>query len=568
MSETIPKEKIKTLGQVLTPPKIAEFLAKWAIQDAHDKVLEPSFGDGVFLKAAIKRLLELGATPEQVASQVHGVEFDKTMFELTRAQIYQEFGITLNQINADFFDVEPAGGQRTLLSSPLTIPRVNAVIGNPPYVRYQHFNGELRKKALRVAEDEGVRLTELTASWVPFVIHAKRFLKKGGRMAFVLPSKLLHVSYAKQFRKWLLREFPTLTIIAFEKRVFPEILEDTILLLAENEGPEQVIFLTLRDETELDDYLHQKSTPTSQMSFYPSPSEKWTKYLLPSDLMRSMNQITERANDNLIQLRDVGFVTIGVVTGDNKFFTLTEQEVEKWDIEDKYLLPIVTKAEDLNGIVLTNDDWLFIKKIGRKCYLLHVTEPENYLSKGLKEYLEKKGKELNVRLRYKVRIRKRWYEVPGVRFPDLFMSYMVHDVPKVTANQVVINGKRATSTNTIHHIFLKEDIEPVALATAFYNSLTLASAELSGRFYGGGVLKLEPKEAEKILIPKIVEVKQLLRMTDKVNKYLRRKKTLDAVEMVNEVMLEEWLGLSDKEIETLTEVWQYLQENRMKKNKS
>ncbi len=568
MSEAIPEEKVKALGQVLTPPRIAEFLVKWAIRDAHDKILEPSFGDGVFLRAAIKRLLELGTTPKQIASQVYGVEFDKIMFELTKAHIYQEFGFTPNLINADFFNVEPIGEQSTLTSALNAIPQVNVVVGNPPYVRYQLFTGGVRKKALKIAGEEGVKLTELTASWVPFIIHANRFLKKDGRMAIVLPSKLLHVSYAKQFRKWLLKEFSTITIIAFEKRVFPGILEDTILLLADKAGPRQVTFLTFKDESELEPYRQLGSIPTSQIVFHPSPNEKWTKYLLPSNLMRALNQILGRTMDRLIQLGEISFVTIGVVTGDNKFFTLTEQEVEKWGIEDKYLIPIITKAEDIRGTLLTNEDWLFIKKLGRKCYLLYVTESENSLDKGVKEYLERRGEELNVKARYKVRIRKRWYEVPGVRFPDAFLSYMAHDVPKFAVNQILLNEKRATSTNTIHHVFLKGDIDPTALTTAFYNSLTLASSELSGRFYGGGVLKIEPKEAEKIMIPKITDTDQLLKIAPKVNKLLRRKKILSATELVNEVLLEGQMELSNRDIEILTEIWQYLQQSRIRKNKS
>jgi hypothetical protein len=35
------------------------------------------------------------------------------------------------------------------------------------------------------------------------------------------------------------------------------------------------------------------------------------------------------------------------------------------------------------------------------------------------------------------------------------------------------------------------------------SSLTLLSAEVEGRAYGGGVLKLETREAEKLLVPRI-----------------------------------------------------------------
>jgi len=151
-----------------------------------------------------------------------------------------------------------------------------------------------------------------------------------------------------------------------------------------------------------------------------------------------------------VPLGSFGFVTIGVVTGSNDFFTLTEREVLDWGIEEKYLLPLVSKAEDLSGIRVTNDDWLLSKKLGHKCYLLHLTEPWERLGARVRDYLEQRGRELDVRSKYKVRIRKVWYEVPGVRFPDLFISYMSHEVPKIAVNEVNLQGKKGTSTNTIH----------------------------------------------------------------------------------------------------------------------
>ncbi len=187
----------------------------------------------------------------------------------------------------------------------------------------------------------------------------------------------------------------------------------------------------------------------------------------------------------------------------------------------------------------------------------------------MREYLTKKGGEkLNVRSRYKVRIRKTWYAVPGVRFPDLFMSYMSHEVPKIASNEIIVNDQKATSTNTIHQIFLKRKLEPKLLSTLFYNSLTLLSAELvGGRFYGGGgVLKIEPKEAEKILIPTPEEPKEILNISSKVDRLLRAKRTIDAVAIVNEVVLEGELGLKQRDVEVIEEAWKYLQERRIKKS--
>lgn len=567
MAETIPIEKVKKLGQVLTPYEIAEFLAGWAIRRPEDKVLEPSCGDGVFLRAVIRRLLELGMPRERVPLQVYGVDIDPYILEKTQKLLKSEFSITPTLINSDFFDLNPPIGQRTLLDSEQgnVIPKVNVIIGNPPYIRYQSFSGKTRKKALRTVQEAGVKLTELTASWVPFVIHSEKFLKKNGRLAMVLPSKILHVSYAKPFRKWLLKKFSNISIIAFEKRVFPGILEDTVLVLADKSGQRGVRFIEVGDENDL---AHLDINTVDLAEISPNPNEKWTKYFIPQPLGRDFGAILKNIKDRVHTLGEIGFITIGVVTGGNQFFTLTEEEVKSWNIKDEYLIPLISRAEQISGVRITTQDWEFIKKVGQKCYLLYITKPWNQLDNDVKEYLIKRGQELNIMSRYKVRIRKVWYTVPHVKFPDLFMSYMAHEVPKLAFNEIEVGERRGTSTNTIHQIFLKRKIEPAVVSTVFYNSLTLASAELAGRFYGGGVLKIEPKEAEKILVPIPKNEFGISEISPKVDKLLRNHKVEEAVDLVNEVVLEGYLNMTQSEIEILNEVWGYLQKKRTRKGLS
>ena len=102
----------------------------------------------------------------------------------------------------------------------------DAVIGNPPYVRYQNFAGEARARAQRAALAAGVRLTGLSSSWAAFTIHASRFLRPEGRLALVLPGELLTVNYAAQVRRFLLRRFARVRLVLFDTRVFPGVLEE------------------------------------------------------------------------------------------------------------------------------------------------------------------------------------------------------------------------------------------------------------------------------------------------------------------------------------------------------
>lgn len=74
---------------------------------------------------------------------------------------------------------------------------MDAVIGNPPFVRYQEQAGDARKRSARAALAQGVRLSGLASSWVVLLVHACGFLKPDGRLTMVLPAELLTVHYAE-----------------------------------------------------------------------------------------------------------------------------------------------------------------------------------------------------------------------------------------------------------------------------------------------------------------------------------------------------------------------------------
>jgi hypothetical protein len=76
---------------------------------------------------------------------------------------------------------------------------------------------------------------------------------------------------------------------------------------------------------------------------------------------------------------------------------------------------------------------------------------------------------------------------------------MCHHGPRLIVNDVA-----AWSSNLVHGVALSPLAPPArALAASMASSLTLLSAEVEGRSYGGGVLKLETKEAERLLVPRL-----------------------------------------------------------------
>src|SRR5439155_12470889 len=102
--------------------------------------------------------------------------------------------------------------------------------GNPPFIRYQHFAGETRARALALCRSMGADFSALTSSWAPFLVATCAMLHAGGRIAFVVPAEIGHAPYAKPLLRFLCFNFATVHLVAIREKLFPELSEDAWLL--------------------------------------------------------------------------------------------------------------------------------------------------------------------------------------------------------------------------------------------------------------------------------------------------------------------------------------------------
>jgi len=174
----------KARGAFFTPPAIADYLAEQAIGDKRNaKVLDPTCGEAVFLLAAGRHLRELGSSTD-LDQQLYGIDLHEASLR-SATELLEAERLDAHLIAQDFFTV-PTPSQ---LGCP--VPEMDAVIGNPPFVRYQEHIGEARKASLQAAMAQGVPLSGLASSWAALLVHACGFLKRDGRLAMVLPAELL-----------------------------------------------------------------------------------------------------------------------------------------------------------------------------------------------------------------------------------------------------------------------------------------------------------------------------------------------------------------------------------------
>jgi adenine-specific DNA-methyltransferase len=536
------RDRRKARGAFFTPPAISRYLADWAIQSPTDTVLEPSCGEASFLLAAARRLTSFPDRSSQ-RCQLHGVEIHAESAGEARSLLEAE-GYEAAIFEGDFFEYDSA-------------LRFSAVVGNPPFVRYQNFTGAARARSLEAALAQGIRLSGLASSWAAFVIKAALHVAPEGRLALVLPGELLTVGYAAEVRRFLLSRFARVRLVMFEERVFPEVLADCVLLLAEGTGTAKCfeVYQTRDAETlaavELADWT----------TYSPGADEKWTPALVAQSAFAIYRDISAL---HFEEMKAWGTAYLGAVTGNNAFFSLTDGEAGQLGLAETDLVRISPPgSRHMRGMALTEAAWTQLARDGARCYLLR---PHGDPSPAARRYLDE-GEMDGVATAYKCRVRSPWWRVPLVAVPDLFLTYMNHDRPRLVTNSV-----GAHILNSVYGVRLTEGRQTIGrdlLPVASMNSVTLLGAEIVGRTYGGGLLKMEPREADKLPLPSFAKVqeveKQLRTVKPQLAQALRQGNLMAAVEKVDSILLAD---VSEADLKALRVAREILFERRRARGKS
>lgn len=538
----------KLRGGYYTSAEVAAWLCAWAIRSPKDRVLEPSCGDGVFLEAAAKRFAELGARSPAIARQLTGVEI--TAAEAARAQtrLKKQLGphaeVVVN--TGDFFSWWRNSVQ----------PAFDAVVGNPPFIRYQTFPEPHRSLAMALMVEQGLSPNRLTNIWVPFVVAAVASLRPGGRLALVLPAELLQVTYASQLRSFLTDRFGRIDVVACNELFFEKAEQEVVLLLADDllqgaspANPCRVTMTETRTPSEITSRAPALVLADAQPKTIRHDSEKWLKYFLSEKEITFMRALRDAGVTT--NLSTHASVDVGVVTGKNEFFVLTNAQVDELGLEG-LTAPLVSRSAHLKGARVGKADWNAMSAAGDRVHLLHLKGNTAKPSVALAKYILF-GEGNEVHKGYKCSIRKPWYAVPSVWTPDGFLFRQIYDFPRVVLNQA-----GATSTDTIHRLTGKKE-KPERIIANTYTWLTAASAEIEGRSYGGGVLELEPTEAERLLMPAILNGAMPLSECDKLT---RAGRLDDVLEENARIVLMGHMGLSQADCFALRDIWMKMRDRR------
>lgn len=521
-----PVRERRPFGAYYTPRNVADTLTRWAIRSIADVVLEPGFGGCGFLESSQSRIEALGSA--NPFSLIYGCDKDENAFKILGHKI-GEGDHDKRFLLGDFLRLHPKDFQ---------VPGFDVAIGNPPYVSLHAMQPEQLASAIEAMSLGKFTLDKRASLWAYFVLHALTFLRPKGRCAWVLPSSYLHAAYASDVRILLADRFSSVVEITLEQRLFSAegAKEKTVIVLAEGYELPSCEHCVQRfhatDAEELADIVSSLTNKTTRLAEgFASPIEEATTLI-------------GKVKTKLVcrQLGKFLDVKIGIVTGANDFFIKGEADWKELGVGGTSIRPILPKFNQVSGLALTTNDLQENRKNGLKCLLLDVSESRSK-SKKITQYLASFPPEKHAK---NATFKKRacWHYPDDGKVPHAFLSYMCDHGPRLT-----LNPANTTSTNTIHRVYFHDNVDDIrrkAIAISILTTVTQLSAELIGRSYGSGVLKLEPNEARRIdiVLPDVLDVERVGKIFIDVDKLLREGKTKEARLLADELFVTPLLSRS------------------------
>lgn len=528
----------KLRGAYYTPLQLANAMVGLFASQNIVTVLEPSCGDGVFLDS-LKNLKLLDKIKRVTAVEIAPDEAEKV-----RSQ-YSDFG-QVEVCTEDFFNYY----YRVLDKESFDL-----ILGNPPYIRYQYLKESQREMQSEILTSHGMKANKLINAWVAFIVACVQLLSETGKIAFVIPAEILQVAYAEDLRLYLANNLAKITLITFEQLVFPDIEQEVVVFIGEKGKEEKGIRIIEMNNLDSFSQLRLEQNGFQQLRHV---KEKWTKYFVTPD---EMSLIQGLRNDNrFAKFSEYGLINVGITTGNNGYFSVSEETTEQYGLAD-VTLPLIGRSSHAHGIYFTQEDWEKNKSMGKRARLINFPEiPYEEYPDGHKKYIllgEKNGEHEG----YKCSIRDRWYIVPSVWVPDAFFLRRNNLYPKF-----VLNRCGAVSTDTMHRMKFHEGIMPENILLAYYNSISFAFTEICGRSYGGGVLEVLPGEMGNILLPKVEAVNPKLRETllAHIDSVVRNDEDIEtALNIVDEELLVKTLDIDPEICRKCRAIWKKMQRRRL-----
>jgi type I restriction-modification system DNA methylase subunit len=526
----IPAERRKEMGEYYTPPAICDLIAQLTIDEAHDTVLDPACGSGGFLISAYNRKKEL--FPEQegnhdvILDQLMGVDINRFPAHLSAINLaLQDLTEHTENVNvevSDFFDVAPdtrrfgrvvadaSGSKRESGDANGAVGGFDAVVGNPPYIRYQSI-GDKEKVRSHLSAVDAEYLSGFADIYCYFITHSAQFLKEGGKLGFIASDRWLSSRYGEDIQKFLLDNYKIEAVIQFASQAFNDALVGSNVIIVEKcddikEREENYVkFLKVQDNISVDDIADEieseiesekiVATDEYRMLVTSQPAlrenNKWGMYYKAPPVYFELLR-----GKNICEIQEVANAHTGKKVGGNPYFYHRTEEWEELGL-DQYTTPAIKASGQISKIRFDEQsarEWsvLDTREVVREAlndgHEFGDTEEEHvkeWLAKNgheaLLEYIEE-GEEQGRHNHDRCERRDVWFNISEI---DEYRQQLALPIFMWTAHRSVWNEARAFFDYQFHVVEADEDISDRLLCGILNSRLVWLARELEGRQASG-----------------------------------------------------------------------------------
>lgn len=469
-------------GQFATPYTLACSIMKKAKTFCHKRTvsfIEPSIGLGAFY-AAFRSVFK------SAAGHALGFEIDSHYYNPSK-ELWAKEDLELRK--ADFLK-ERTNGER-----------FDLLVANPPYVRHHHIDGEKKKELQKeVMQSTGIKISGLAGLYCYFLILSEKWLADGALSCWLIPSEFLDVNYGKAIKQYLLECVDLLCVHKFKAddvQFDDALVSSTIIFFRKGKPSEKEIEFSCGEDV---------NVPSRKMKIERkrlTASCKWSNLFVEDTTNYSSNDDCKLGN----------FFTVkrGIATGDNSFFVMNMDTIEKYHIPSKFLKPVLPSPRYLKEDIISSDNDGNVA-LAQKQYLFSCNLPEDVLKEkypSVWEYIQE-GVKRGVNKGYICSHRPLWYFCEDRKPAPFVVPYMGRGDSSKKMFRFILNKTKAITTNVYLLLYPKDNylkcLTDTKLLNEVWQTLNEVTSEqfaTNGREYGGGLHKLEPKELLNIKVPSL-----------------------------------------------------------------
>jgi hypothetical protein len=461
-------------GATYTPALIVSAMTAWAVSQspAPQRIVDPGCGSGRYLMAAAVSFPK---------AQLIAIEIDPLARMLLKANaVVCGFADRLTIKACDYRELElPTIDGRTLF------------IGNPPYVRHHDIAEDWKAWFQDAAAELGFRASRLAGLHIHFFLKTRLLAHPGDFGVFITAAEWIDVNYGSVLREMLTDGMGgiALHLIDPSAEPFPDaMVTGAITCFHVGARASNFSIRAVGSLAELGTLAAGEPLPWERVA----TARRW------SALVRRK----EQHPDGFIELGEVFRVHRGTVTGSNRVWIAGEHAT---DIPPSLLFPSVTKAREIiaAGQVLKNAKAL-------RCVVDIPPELDGFdrsERRAIDRFL-KWARAMGADQTYTAFYRRAWWSV-GLRDPaPILCTYMGRRSPAFA-----LNAAHAHFLNIAHGLYPRAPLPQRTLA-AYAEYLRKSIQQHEGRTYAGGLTKFEPKELERVLVPAIDQIHEIIAEMD------------------------------------------------------